>query len=61
MEIDQVATHDAWKAAKTQCRETGEVLTMTAPNPLVKKWEWKEVYPVFEEENEEIDGNFDDE
>ncbi len=34
---------------------------MTQPNPLVKKWEWKEVYPLFDEENGVIDADFDEE
>ncbi len=34
---------------------------MTQPNPLVKKWEWKEVYLLFDEENGVIDADFDEE
>jgi hypothetical protein len=46
----QVAEHDAWKAEKKRCKEAGVALEMTPPNPLVKKWEWKVVYPSFEGE-----------
>ena len=46
----QVDTHEVWKVEKKQCKEVGVELTMTPPNPLAKKWEWKELYPPFDEE-----------
>jgi hypothetical protein len=37
-----------WKVEKACCKDVGDLLTMISPNPLVKKWEWVEVYPPFE-------------
>lgn len=53
----QLAAHEAWKTEKKRCKEEGRTLTMTPPNPLAKKWEWKEVYPSFDEE---VDVDFDE-
>jgi hypothetical protein len=52
---EQVEAHSTWKAEKGRCKAAGEALTMSPPNPLVKKWEWVAVYPPFDGEIDGID------
>src|SRR5260221_3624306 len=34
----QIEAHSTWKAERGCCKAVGEALTMTPPNPLLKKW-----------------------